>query len=495
MNYRPSYHRGIPFSGRESELDRLRHEHAALSNRVDELAKGSTQLGIVVSLDEANHAVTVATSGGTISETAWPRGLALGPGTAVRLTMLQGTGGLSILDVAKMPDGGNVCKVERIVDEAHFTCSLMNQPRLIFHDLGEDGVKVGDEVLLDALCGITVVKNLGSVKSEHAYVKETGVAWEDIGGLENAKAALRDAVVFPVTHADLFARYKRRRSRGALLYGRPGNGKTMLGKAVATALATAHGKDYVADAFRYLKGPTLLNKWVGESEAAVRREFASSRAFLKKYGYPCVMMIDEADAVLGLRGSNPGNEGMERTIVPMFLAELDGFEESGCFLLLATNRPDRIDPAILRDGRVDRKIRVDPPTRETAEAIVTRALAGRPHAKGCVAACMRAVYEASAPLYSLETILEGNGDVTRHLEFTYADLVSGARLAGLVERATSYAMQREVAGTGEKRITEEDFLRAVKDAVDEERGLDHTADLVEWAETHKRSVTKVRRVA
>jgi DNA polymerase III delta prime subunit len=499
-NYRTSYHRGAPFQGQGSELDRLRHENVSLQTRVTELMNGSTQLGIVVSLDEeGDHGAmaTVASAGGNITETRWPRGMALTIGCPVRLRT-DASGGaqsLAIVSFSKMPEGGNLTKVERINDETHFECSLMNQKRLIFHDKHGtvDEPKVGDSVLLDPLLGITLHKNLGSGASEHTYTKDTGVSWEDIGGCEEAKKALQEALIHPITHADLYKKYKRQPSRGMLLHGPPGNGKSMLGKAAATALAAAHKRRHASSGFLYVKGPSLLDKWVGESEANVRRLFANTRAHLKKEGYPCVLFLDEADAVLGVRGANAGNEGMERTIVPMFLAELDGFEDSGCFFLLATNRPDRLDPAIVRDGRVDRKARVGRPTQEDASAILEHALQGKPHDKTCAYHATECVWNPERALYDVATHLPSNEGVTNHLKVTFGDFITGARLVGLVERATSYAIEREVLGNG-SGIRPEDFTRAVDDAVKEERGLDHTADLYEWAETHGRVIEKVRRV-
>jgi proteasome ATPase len=500
-NYRTSYHRGVPFAGHGSELDRLRHENSSLQARVTELMNGSTQLGIVVSLDEeSDHGAmaTVASAGGNITETRWPRGMALGVGSPVRLRA-DASGGaqsLAIVSFAKMPEGGNISKVERINDETHFECSLMNQKRLIFHDKHGtvDEPKVGDSVLLDPLLGITLHKNLGSSTSEHTYSRETGVSWDDVGGQDEAKKALIDAIVSPITHADLWKKYKRRTSRGMMLHGPAGCGKTLLARAAATALARAHGKRNASSGFLYVKGPSLLDKFVGESEANVRRLFANTRAHLKKEGYPCVLFLDEADAVLGVRGANAGNEGMERTIVPMFLAELDGFEDSGCFFLLATNRPDRLDPAIVRDGRVDRKARVGRPSQEDALAILNHALLGKPHAKGCAEFAASMLYASKFALYEAETFkVTGEKDARTTESVTFGDFLTGARLVGLVERATSYAIEREVLGNG-SGIKPEDFTRAVDDAVKEERGLDHTADLFEWAETHGRVIEKVRRV-
>jgi proteasome ATPase len=498
-NYRTSYHRGVPFAGHGSELDRLRHENSSLQARVTELMNGSTQLGIVVSLDEeSDHGAmaTVASAGGNITETRWPRGMALGVGSPVRLRA-DASGGaqsLAIVSFAKMPEGGNISKVERILDETHFECSLMNQKRLIFHDRHgtDDEPKIGDSVLLDPLLGITLHKNLGTGNSEHTYAKETGVSWEDVGGCEEAKQALKEALIYPITHADLYKKYKRRPSRGMLLHGPPGCGKTYVAKAAATALAAAHKKKFTSTGYLYVKGPSLLNKWVGESEAGVRQLFSFTRAHLKKEGYPCIMCLDEADSILGVRGSNAGNEGMERTIVPMFLAELDGFEDSGCFLLLLTNRPDRLDPAIVRDGRVDRKARVGRPRKVDARDIVEHALEGRPHARECTDQAIAAVWDEKHALYKVDAApVDGGVSLERHV--TFGDFITGARLVGLVERATSYAIEREVLGNG-SGIRPEDFTKAVDDAVKEERGLDHTADLFEWAETHGRVIEKVRRV-
>ena len=305
-------------------------------------------------------------------------------------------------------------------------------------------VEKGDRILVD-LSMSTVMRNLGKQVDEFkADVEKITTTWDDIGGQKSAKTEMREAIEGPIKHAAIFKAYGKKSVKGILLYGPPGCGKTLLAKAAANSLAAMYGKS-TASGFIYVKGPEILNKWVGQSEETIRNLFQRARDHQKREGYPAVLFIDEADAILGARGTSSMISGMEKTIVPMFLAEMDGLDENGPLVLLATNRSDSLDPAVVRDGRVDRKIEVTRPTQEDAVEIFEMYLRGKP------------ICEATRPEYSeaFSKAVFASGLKMR---------VCGALIAGIVDQAISLAMRRDITAGVEKPtgLTMDDISAAVK---------------------------------
>ena len=344
------------------------------------------------------------------------------------------------------------------------------------------GIKVGDRVTLDQT-GCVVTHVLGPPPTELVYADETGVSWQDIGGQAEAKRALIEAIEEPYRHPDLYKKYGKRPTRGILLHGSPGCGKTMLAKAVATSLATMHGASARAGGFIYVKGPEVLNKWVGASEAGVRAIFAAARQFQKENGYPAVVCIDEADAILARRGGQE-HEGMERTIVPQFLAEMDGLDDSGAIVLLLTNRPDVLDGACVRDGRVDRRVKVGRPTEGEACEIVHSSLNGKAITSAQVAAVdaqtglanivAAEIWSGKYPVLMVRTP-KGTKDRRIGLDA----FASGAMLVGVVERATQLALRRAIDEGKDTGIGEDDIRAAVRLARAELHGCDHSGVILE----------------
>jgi proteasome ATPase len=334
------------------------------------------------------------------------------------------------------------------------------------------GVKVeeGDRVVVDPSLSV-VYQNLGKSDKEHIFTEETGVCWSDIGGLEDAKTALKEAIEIPYKHKDLYKEYGRKLTKGVLIYGPPGCGKTMLGKATATSLAEIHGKKNSAG-FIYVKGPELLNKWVGESEAGVRRIFESAREHYKKNNYPAVIFIDEAEAILGSRdfGRSGGVGSMSQTVVPMFLAEMDGLEESGAMVLLSTNRPQDLDPAIVRDGRVDRKVRVSRPDRLNTDSIFNLYLRNVPSQDGKLAK-----YATEELFDSKRVMFEVQMKNGLKKPLSLYQLNSGGLISGIVERAKELAMQRDIkAGVKCTGIKKSDIKDALDNCQKQMMELDHS---------------------
>ncbi len=338
----------------------------------------------------------------------------------------------------------------------------------------------GDRLVVDHQCFVALA-NLGKDERKFSYQGNTGVTWDDIGGLEDAKEALRDAIEAPLAHKELFKAYQRKPVKGIMLYGPHGCGKTMLAKAAATSLARTHGAQAANTGFIYVKGPELLDKYVGNTEAQIRSLFARARTHFKKHGYPAILFIDEADALLGKRGER-GSLGMETTVVPQFLSEMDGLEESGAFVLLATNRPDMLDPAVIREGRIDGKVLVSRPDRTNAEDILRIHLRNKPMASNvsindAAKKVVELVFSDELLFYEIQT-------KDKMHKFTLGNLINGAMLATVVESATRMAMHRDI-NSGNKRpsgLGFNDLHESVKSIFTQNLDINHDQAVAEFCE-------------
>lgn len=357
-------------------------------------------------------------------------------------------------------------------------------------------LNIGDYVLLNSTNSVIMKKV--EFKTKYAFASQSTLDWSDIGGCAEAKSELRKALELPYVNSAVFDFFHKKRVKGGVLWGRPGMGKTLLGRACAGAIARVHKAESVSTGFIYVKGPEVLSKWVGDTEEAIRGLFNHARLHYKRYGYPAIIFVDEADALLTRRGTRTA-AGMEQTVVPQFCSEMDGMEESGAFVLLATNRLDILDPAITRPGRIDRWFRVEPPTLETAPEIFGIHMRDVPIASQCdkqqlIDVANKALFSQSYPLYKLET---SKGSRI----FTLGDLASGALIAGLVERAASCAIDRNMArcvGVTDPKdyppmegLKVEDFTAALAAVHREQFGINHYDELKEYVDTEKLEVTNL----
>ena len=347
-------------------------------------------------------------------------------------------------------------------------------------------VEEGDRVVLDAT-GCVVVANLWRAPNAAMMCEPTGVTWDDIGGLDEAKRLVREAVESATRHGDLFARYKKRPIRGLLLHGPPGCGKTMIGKAAATGLAELHGRAGQG-AFFYVKGPELLNKFVGSTEESIRALFSSARRFKREHGFPPILFFDEAESILGARTGT--GWGLEKTIVPQFLAEMDGIGESGALVILATNLPNSLDPAIVRDGRIDRRIKIGRPSEQDAAVILGKHLRGVPlqlEHEAAVVAARDAIFDRKRVMLHVRR----GATAADSIALTFGHCVNGAMLAGVVDRATSFAIARETEG-GAAGVSSEDILRAIDDVQESMMGVNLRTELAEFCAGWEHELGEVR---
>lgn len=313
------------------------------------------------------------------------------------------------------------------------------------------------------------------------------ISFEEIGGLADAVGAVRDAIELPFTHPQLYRSYNLSAPKGVLLYGPPGCGKTLIAKAVATSLAHARGQGEAA--FFNIKGPELLDKYVGESERQIRTIFEQARRLADEQR-PVVIFFDEMEALLRRRGSGISSD-MESTIVPQMLAEIDGVEALNNVVIIgATNREDMLDPAVLRPGRLDVKIYIGRPDKLAAGEILAKHLTGQlPIASSELARAGSRQDALQIMIGATVEALYASSHANEILEITYvngasrkvyaSELISGAYLAAVVARAKTLAIKRELAGA-EGGISTSLLLEAVAQAGREQEELNASTDSEGW---------------
>jgi proteasome-associated ATPase len=361
--------------------------------------------------------------------------------------------------------------------------------------LRSQSIRAGDKLLFDPRSTI-VVEILPKEEVEELVLEEIpDVGYEDIGGLEGQIEQIRDAVELPFLYAELFNEHELDPPKGVLLYGPPGCGKTLIAKAVAKSLADKvrerTGREDARSYFLNVKGPELLNKYVGETERQIREIFQRAKERSEE-GLPVIVFFDEMDSIFRTRGSGISSD-VEATIVPQLLSELDGVETlKNVIVIGASNREDLIDPAILRPGRLDVKIKIERPDAQQASDIMSKYL--RPsvpihpdeiaRSTGDVqTACRRMIERTVEQMYE-------PSERNRFLEVTYAsgdkeilyfkDFNSGAMIENIVRRAKKDAIKRFLS-KGEKGIKVEDLLVAIRDEFKENEDLPNTTNPDDWA--------------
>jgi proteasome-associated ATPase len=405
---------------------------------------------------------------------------------------------LNVVEVLD-PDGtGQVVKVkDRLGSDRAVVVSRGDEEHVAYlaGSLFGTVVRAGDPVLYDARSGVAT-ELLPREEVEELVLEEIpDITYEDIGGLEGQIEAIRDAVELPFLYAELFQEHQLEAPKGVLLYGPPGCGKTLIAKAVAKSLADKvrerTGREDARSYFLNVKGPELLNKYVGETERQIREIFQRAKERSEE-GLPVIVFFDEMDSIFRTRGTGISSD-VESTIVPQLLSELDGVETlKNVIVIGASNREDLIDPAILRPGRLDVKIKIERPTAEQAKDVMSKYLHPvvpihpdevERHAGDVQVAVARMIERTVEQMYE-------PSERNRFLEVTYAsgdkeilyfkDFNSGAMIENIVRRAKKDAIKRFLS-TGEKGIKTDDLLTAIRDEFKENEDLPNTTNPDDWA--------------
>jgi proteasome-associated ATPase len=355
-------------------------------------------------------------------------------------------------------------------------------------------LKPGDHLLMDAKSGYLLEKLPKSDVEDLTLEAVPDVGYEDIGGLGSQIETIKDAVELPYLYADYYKEHRLTPPKGVLLYGPPGCGKTMIAKAVASNLAARISEkrgEKVDGYFLNIKGPELLTKYVGETERKIREIFIKAREKAAE-DVPVVVFFDEMDALFRTRGTGISSD-VETTIVPQLLTEIDGVERLANVIVIgASNRQDLIDPAILRAGRLDVKIKIERPDKAAAVDVFSKYMTAelpiheaeiRQDAGDAQAAVERMIAATVEAMYSLDEenrfleVTYGNGDKE---VLYFKDFASGAMIESVVRRAKKLALKRYIQ-TREKGIMSDDLLNAVREEFKETEDLPNTTNPDDWA--------------
>ena len=418
--------------------------------------------------------------------------------------------GMNVVDIKSAERHGDVVKIkERVEDELAIVSLRTDEERVvrIAESLKEEPLKTGDHVLLNHTTSMLMEK-LPKREVEDLLLEEVpDIGYTDIGGLDTQIEAIRDAIELPYLYPKEYQEFNLSPPKGVLLYGPPGCGKTLIARAVASSIAERvrkeSGREDVRGYFINIKGPELLNKYVGETERKIREVFQKARDKSKE-GFPVIIFFDEMDSLFRSRGMGISSD-MESTLVPQFLSEIDGVENLRDVIVIgASNRQDLLDPAVLRPGRLDVKIKIDRPNLDGAKDIFAIYLTPDLPFAAKVCQQFNGDTQAAADHFIDAAVNEmyAATDENRFIEVTYArgeretlffkDFVSGAMIENIVSRAKKAAIKRFIGSDGtDKGMCLDDLKAAIREEYHENEDLPNTTNPDDWAKISGRKGEKI----
>jgi proteasome-associated ATPase len=473
-------------------LEEAREQLGVLREEVEKLTQPPNNFGTVLNVSDD----------GTVDILTGNRKLRVAAQPSVEVKKLQVgqevllNEAFNIIDIRFFEPSGEVLRVREVMDDGRVVVIAHADEERVLNRaevMADVKLRAGDYVRIDPKTTF-ILEKLERPEVEELVLEEVpDITYEDVGGLEDQIEMIRDTVELPYLHRDLFKEYQLEPPKGILLYGPPGCGKTLIAKAVANSLAKKvserTGNPDVRSYFLNIKGPELLNKWVGETERQIRQIFQRAKEKSDE-GVPVIVFFDEMDSLFRTRGTGISSD-VESTIVPQLLSELDGVESlKNVVVIGASNREDLIDPAILRPGRLDVKIKINRPNpvaaREIFRIYLTDETPLDPEETKEVekAEAILSMIEATvADMYSEEKENE-------FLEVTYAngdretlyfkDFSSGAMIENIVRRAKKDAIKRQIGG-GSTGMKIADLHAAIRQEFREHEDLPNTTNPDDWA--------------
>ena len=505
----PDYVRSLELADAMGQNEKLRQALAeareyitALREEVEKLTAPPATYAIYLSTNE-DGTVNVLAQGRKAKVNAHPSIVvsALRPGQELILNE-----GLNVIDVAGYEVQGEVVILKEQLDGERAIVTLRadeDKVGVIADPLRATHLKIGDHILMDSKSGYLLERLPKSEVEDLSLEEVPDIGYEDIGGLGAQIETIKDAVELPYLYADYYKEHQLAPPKGVLLYGPPGCGKTMIAKAVANNLAEKISQkrgEKIQGYFLNIKGPELLNKYVGETERKIREIFVKAREKANE-DVPVVVFFDEMDALFRTRGTGISSD-VESTIVPQLLAEIDGVEGlKNVIVIGASNRQDLIDPAVLRPGRLDVKIKVERPDQVGAADIFKKYLTTElPIAEPEIQAAGGAEAAVDAMVSTVVDTMYRPADENRFLEVTYAngetemlyfkDFASGAMIESIVRRAKKLALKRYI-NRGDKGISSTDLVTAVREEFKENEDLPNTSNPDDWAKIAGRKKDRI----
>jgi len=474
-------------------LYEAREQITSLKEEVDKLCAPPSTYGVYLSPNE-DGTVNILAQGRKVKVNLHPaiKVETLKPGQELILNE-----GLNVVEAAGYEIQGDVVILKEQLDPERAVVTLRADEEkvgIIADPLRAVRLKTGDRILMDGKSGYLLEKLPKSEVEDLSLEEVPDIGYDDIGGLGSQIEAIKDAVELPYLYADYYKEHKLTPPKGVLLYGPPGCGKTMIAKAVANNLAEKISEkrgEKIKGFFLNIKGPELLNKYVGETERKIREIFQKAKEKANE-DVPVVVFFDEMDALFRTRGTGISSD-VETTIVPQLLAEIDGVEGlKNVIVIGASNRQDLIDPAILRPGRLDVKIKIERPDKQAATDIFHKYLTtdiplaqaelaaaggnGQTAIEGMIGHSVEAMYSLSEENRFLE-VTYANGDKE---VLYFKDFSSGAMIESVVRRAKKLALKRFIGGGG-KGVGGDDLLAAVREEFKENEDLPNTTNPDDWA--------------